>query len=295
MKTLTEHLLPQAERMDEHFARGAQRRDHALLLQARYLFRQARIAHGFVDRDAPLLTAPSWNAKLDKGKVPSYGLTLQHMHTRLRPRLIVNACPHAGDCAKVCVLDNGNGSFEAVQEARRAKVRFLVEQPLAFSYLLGYELARARDKHGHILFRPNVNSDVRWDLLIPSCFSSTLWRADVISYGYTKDPFVLDTNGWVSPNYRLAYSWNENSDGMRMADFLDAGGSIAVVTDRRKGAPLPKVIQLGEFWGLGSEIVDADLTDEWMFAEGVIGDLSAKGRARRLIGRSGFVVTTGGA
>jgi hypothetical protein len=38
-------------------------------------------------------------------------------------------------------------------------------------------------------------------------------------------------------------------------------------------------------------VVDADVTDEWMLPEGgIIGDLSAKGYARRLIGVSDFVV-----
>jgi hypothetical protein len=35
--------------------------------------------------------------------------------------------------------------------------------------------------------------------------------------------------------------------------------------------------------------VDADLSDEWLFKPGVIGDLSAKGKASTLIGKSAFV------
>jgi len=50
---------------------------------------------------------------------------------------------------------------------------------------------------------------------------------------------------------------------------------------------------LREFFGVDDSVtvVDADKTDEWMLGDGgVIGDLSAKGMARRLIGVSDFVV-----
>ncbi|MCD6056511.1 MAG: hypothetical protein K0Q89_41 [Thermomicrobiales bacterium] len=294
MKTLTDHLLPHAAAMDEYFVRGAShasRHERGLAMKLYQAYREKR---GFTGPALRLLTWPADNDKLLKGKVPSYGLTLQHTTTRVKRGLIVNACPHAGDCQKVCVLDNGNGSFEAVKEARRAKVDFLCEQPRAFAFLLGWELEAAWTRHWktNILFRPNVNSDVRWDLILPSLTNGDTLGTRVLSYGYTKDPFVLDTDGWVGATYRLAYSWNENSDQHAVFDFVERGGSVAVVTSRRKGQK-PEPIWLGGnvYW---ANVVDADLTDEWMFQEGVIGDLSAKGRARQLIGKSGFVVTTGG-
>lgn len=291
MKTITEILLPLAHKMDTALVEGA--RDWEAggssrnLRTARMLYVDHRSTnYGFEPIFQPLLTAPAHNAKLAKGSVPSYGLTLQHYVQRITKRLIVNACPHAGDCTKVCVLDNGHGSFETVQRGRRSKTAFLVQQPWAFAYLLGRELARAQAARP-ILFRPNVNSDVRWDLILPSLFSGTF--ENMTSYGYTKDPFVLDTNGWVTPSYRLAYSWNENSRWTAVETFIYRGGSVAMVTARKKGAPV------GSYITPLTRVVDADLTDEWMFQAGVIGDLSAKGRARRLIGKSGFVVTTGAA
>jgi hypothetical protein len=74
---------------------------------------------------------------------------------------------------------------------------------------------------------------------------------------------------------------------------LERGGKVAVVTSRKKGQPID-VEALREFFGIkdfGVSFVDADKTDEWMLSEGaVIGDLSAKGKARQLIGDSTFVV-----
>ena len=70
-------------------------------------------------------------------------------------------------------------------------------------------------------------------------------------------------------------------EGGEPGPVLDRGGSVAVVTDRKPTAPITQ-------WST-VPVVDADLTDEWIFRSGVIGDLSAKGKARKLIGRSGFV------
>jgi hypothetical protein len=271
MKTLTDHLLPHAETMDEYFRRGALRANRHERGLAMKLYQAYREKRGFTGPALRLLTWPGDNAKLLRGKKPSFGTTLQHTTTRVKRGLVVNACPHAGDCQKVCVMDNGNGGYVGVQDARRAKVDFLCEQPRAFAYELGWELAAAAHKHGAILHRP-----------IPG----------LTNYGYTKDPFVLDTDGWITPHYRLAYSWNENTDAKAVRKFLLRGGSVAMVTSRKKGTP-----PYGKHcvWNHYFEVVDADKTDEWMFQEGVIGDLSAKGRARRLIGKSGFVVTTGAA
>lgn len=242
-----------------------------------------RADHGFQPVPAPILTPPESNLKLDKSIVPAYGITLQHHAVRLSTGKTVNACPWAGDCTAVCVLDNGSGRYSSVQRARRWKTELLARYPWAFFVLVGAETSAAIRKYGKILCRPNVNSDVAWHLVAPSLVDGTVFGDTVMFYGYTKDPVVLDSTGWITPYYRVSYSWNETSEPNRVAQFLALGGSVAMVTDRPKGAPVAQPAT-----GIA---VDADLTDEWMFDSGTIGDLSAKGRARRLIGRSGFVVT----
>lgn len=249
---------------------------------------------GFKEVYAPITTEPSANNKLDKGEVPSYGLTLQHYVVRLMVGLVVNACPWAGDCTKVCVLDSGNGRYDRVQQARRARLEFMVTKPFWFFVLLGYEVGKAVEKHGGngtgtpaapvILFRPNVNSDVQWEKIAPSLVDGSIFGNDVLFYGYTKDPAHLSGDGWVTDHYRVSYSWNESSPGWRVAKFLKRGGSVAVVTNRKKGQPL----RIAGFCGPEFPTVDADKTDEWMFESGVIGDLSAKGKARGI--ESDFVV-----
>ena len=106
-------------------------------------------------------------------------------------------------------------------------------------------------------------------------------------YGYSKLDYVLDTNGWLGKAYRVAYSWNEQSPSwLKVLEFLGHGGSVAVVTDRKPKTP---IAQWAPQSFLDGKVRDADLTDEWILESGVIGDLSAKGKARGLIGHSGFI------
>lgn len=238
---------------------------------------------------APLMTPPSANMKLDK--TIAYGLTIQSAHTRLLNGEWVNACPNVGHCGKVCVLKNGNGAYPTVQRARDAKTEFLAREPLTFLWMLGYELGKASRKHGHILYRPDVNSDLDWEQILGNVYATA---EAFTTYGYSKRPEVLDGTPLAS-NYTIAYSLNETTDmstnGLaRLQRWLDQGGNIAVVTDDKKGTP---VTQFAATLGLVASVVDADATDSWMLDHhGVLGRLTAKGKARALIGKSDFVRRT---
>lgn len=240
-----------------------------------------RAAVGFRPRVADLLTPPDSNLKLDKGAIPTYGLTLAHANMSG-----YRACPWLGHCEHVCVLNNGNGRYASVQMAWLWRTNMFANHPLAAIYRMGWELGRALAKFDAILFRPNVNSDLLWHRIVPS-----LGETDrMTTYGYTKNPALLSAgNGWVG-GIRYAYSWNESANLERVRGFLAAGGAVAIVTNRRpKTAVDPDAVRAAV--GSSVAVVDADATDEWMIADGVIGDLSAKGKARELIGRSGFVLS----
>jgi hypothetical protein len=255
--------------------------DKAQLQGAKHLWHQIRQRFNMLGAP-PLLTPPDHNAKLDKAVVPAYGLTLQHYVQKLTTGLTINACPSAGDCTKVCVLDNGMGLYPTVQIARRARTEFFVEEPEAAGILVGNELMKAAIKYGSILFRPNVNSDVEWHKVAPSLTDGTLFGGAVRSYGYSKLPSTL-TEKVNTDFYTVAYSANEKSDWKSIDKFLAKGGNVAVVTSRKPHSPVTQ-------WYGKIKVVDADKTDEWMLGGiGLIGDLSAKGKARALVGKSGFV------
>ena len=289
MRTLTGYLgrLNPGD-FDQYIRLGASSANRRVTMKwHQETYAEVRQRYGFsATLGSPLLTAPADNMKLDKSSVPAYGITLQHYVQKLSDGLTINACPNAGDCTKACVLDNGNGRYDAVQRARRAKTEFLAYHPLSFAFLLGRELALAVRRDGGIFLRPNVNSDVEWETIAPALCNGETFGQSITLYGYTKMRKVLDTDGWLGRSYRVAYSLSEKDgpfDMVRVVDFLARGGSVAQVTNRKPKQPVAEV--------RGATRMDADLTDEWIFGSGVIGDLSAKGKARQLIGVSEFVNT----
>lgn len=247
--------------------------------------KEVRQEQGFNPVVADLLTAPQFNLKLNGSKVATYGMTLAHADIS-----DYELCAWRGDCTKVCVLNNGNGRYDSVRKAWIWRTHLWGKYPSVAAYRLGWELGRAVVKHGEILFRPDVNSDLSWH----KCLTSLGELPHVTVYGYTKNPARLAHNSdEIYGNFNYCYSWNENSNVDKVRRHLERGGKVAVVTSRKKGEPInPDALR--EFFGIkdfGMSFVDADKTDEWMLSEGaVIGDLSAKGKARQLIGDSTFVV-----
>jgi hypothetical protein len=243
---------------------------------------------GFKPVYMPMLTAPDDNTKLRGASVPSFGLTLAH--ERLHEHL--NLCPWSGDCAKVCVLNTGKGAYDSVRRAWLWRTDLFWKYPSTAVMALGYELGQAVRKHGRILFRPDVNSDLSWHKFLPEL--GTLKGVTV--YGYSKNPRILGAYQYLwTIGFNYAYSHNEGSDLVRERILLKNGGKIAVVTDRKKYEPVNRDA-LRSFFSVDKDVdvVDGDISDQWMLSDRpVIGDLSAKGSARKLIGKSGFVVTVG--
>ena len=237
--------------------------------------RSASIAHrvrrGFAERSADMLTPPAANTKLAKGATPSYGLTIQSHAMTLSDGTRVNGCPWAGLCVTVCVLNRGHGQRSSVQSARDWRTDFLALDPLAALTMIGAELRRGVMKHGKILFRPNVNSDLIWRDIVGDALRGL---DGVTSYGYSKRPIGGDAIGadWERLHGldHVAYSASEKSNGRSIDRHLAAGGTVAVVTDRRPHEPIAQ-------WHTVGTVVDADTTDEWLIgAPSTIGDLSYK-------------------
>ena len=248
----------------------------AAFRDARKLWAEFREEHGF-KYDAPkLLTYPANQAKLKKSEVFTVGLTLQHANVAG-----VETCPWRGECASICVLDNGNGRYENTQRARNIKTQFLYQHPNAFMILLGHELRGLSANYGRVLVRLNVNSDLRWYRILPDLVNGRT-LPNVYFYDYTKNGAVLSGSGMVARNYRAVYSVNESSDLVKVRAFVARGGTAAIVTSRKKTATPPK-----HFMGL--RVVDGDSADNRYDERGVWVDLSAKGKARALIGKSEFV------
>lgn len=227
----------------------------------------------------------SSNAKIAKNETATVSLTLQSAKAAVvifnGTEWILNTCTSSGLCGALCVLKHGKGSLPAVIRARNWRTWCLVRYPELFAVLLAHELDSAGAKHGKVLARLNVNSDLAWHL-VPELFDTP----SLMAYDYTKHETVLLTkSGWVLPNYRLVYSVNERSDDLLVAEFLDRGGSVAMVTNRAKGTAAYKRLT---FAGKRYRVEDGDVSDNrFDTPKRTIVDLYAKGKARSR--RSRFV------
>lgn len=267
-----------------HGRKGGRLIDDPAGREARAIVPMVRAGRGFSPVAAfALLTPPDAQHKLDMAAVASYGLTLAHADVSG-----FELCSwRTAACTQVCVLLNGNGRYDSVQRAWQWRTDLFTQHPRVAVWLLGYELGKSVRKHGRVLFRPDVNSDAAFHRWLPAL--GTLRGVRV--YGYTKNPATLSAQ---VAGFTYAYSWNEDSDRERVRAHLLAGGRVAVVTSRRKGRPVD-ADALRAFFNVPDtvRVADADATDEWMLARGrtgIIGDLTAKGKARALVGVSGFVV-----
>jgi hypothetical protein len=151
----------------------------------------------------------------------------------------------------------------------------LSESPEAFVSILASEIRRAVKKHGSILVRLNVASDLRWEYIAPGLFDIP----GASFYDYTKAP---RKHRGTHPNYRLTFSVSERDRSVAEAlTYLQSGGTAAVVFDIRKGHDLPKT------WN-GFAVIDGDVTDARVFdPDGVIVGLRSKADGRK--DSTGFV------
>ncbi len=237
--------------------------------EARHAWLAARLAQGW-KAEAPFLTPPAGNTKLNKNELRTYGLALAP-HRQSGHNVCINSTPV---CRIGCVSYAGRGSYSTVQEARNLRTRFLHECPEAAVGLMRGELIKAVRKYGSIAARLNTFSDLAWETMAPSLFDID----NVSFYDYTKR--------WdreTSAAYHLTYSRTERTPNDTVVEAIDSGRNVAVVfhTDRVKG-PLPQE------W-LGIRVVDGDQDDSrFLDPAGVIVGLRAKGSMRR--DTSGFAV-----
>lgn len=226
------------------------------------------------------------NPKTLKGEKDGYLTYILH----LSPSDVAgvgNMCPKATPgCKAACLNTAGQGGMfkpgmttNHVQEARKRKTRFFVEDRAGFMAQLAVDIEKAikqaAKKDMVPVFRLNGTSDLSWGKY-PVGGAANIFALfpDVQFYDYTK---ILGRKTAALPNYHLTFS---QADG-NLADVVEAvkqGYNVATVF--RKVLPTTH---------LGLPVVDGD-EDDLRFLDHtqcVIG-LKAKGRARK--DTSGFVI-----
>ena len=217
------------------------------------------------------------NAKTRKGIAFKYTTAIIY----LSPAKISgkNLCPHASEgCELACLNTSGRGAMKKIQDARKKKTLFFLNQKDLFLAQLKNEinsfLKSSKKKEINPCVRLNGTSDLPWHNIgnIMQEFS------DIQFYDYTPNlnRMMQFLKGELPANYHLTFSRKENND---TACFyvLANGGNVAMVFDE-----IPSTYK-------GFEVVNGDESDlRFLDKKGVIVGLKAKGKGVK--DKSGFVI-----
>jgi hypothetical protein len=250
---------------------GLSKSDLPSLDEARALWADVRVAHGFkATGKTALLAPPDANTKIHKNAVATWSLTLVPADLSHK----WNVCTWATQqCRKACVMWTAGRQYDSVRRGRLARTAFLAQHPAAFLAILTDEVRRLEARGVPFGLRLNVASDLRWENIAPWIFDGVNVRA----YDYTKAP------SRVTPeNYRITFSHHEFRDDAWIVETIAAGHNVAMVFDVPKHQ-LPATY-------LGIPVIDGDLTDyRYGDPSGVIVGLAAKGAAKGTGGDGQFV------
>lgn len=228
------------------------------------------------------------NAKTIKGE--KYGIKTGILYLMPAEQSGVQLCPMAktAGCEKACLFTAGRGAMSNVMLSRLRKTLYFNQYRELFMHQLQNELirerAKAKRKGYKLIVRLNGTSDIRWENIAVSGYTSIMQAfPDIQFYDYTK----LANRKNVPANYDLTFSYSGvPAYAPYVSKAVANGERIAVVFRNR--AIVEAMLANGETF-LGLPIVDGDNSDiRHLEPKGVIVALYAKGPARK--DQSGFVV-----
>lgn len=212
-------------------------------------WRAARVAVGASDSAPDLLTGASGDVsgqtKLAKGKGARIaGLTLSPAEeiaaiaNRVKDFDLsdANACDfYTPQCRDLCLKGTGRQAFDYAALARMARTYFLIKYPNSFATLVVHELDKAAKKYGPLDFRPDILSDLSWDVFMP-------WLADLgsvhVVYGYTKN--LRKARRWQAlDGWHVTFSASERTNADRIKEIVGDGINVAIPVDLGKKDALP--------------------------------------------------------
>ena len=223
-----------------------------------------------------LLANGATNAKLAKSVTESFIMYLSPYTNNSKG---VNLCPFASEgCAAACLNTAGRGAFNNVQEARKRKTEWLLNDRKGFYTQLASEISylnqKAFRKGEQFAIRLNGTSDIDHLDMIRR-YTGIEWNSfgNIIFYDYTKSKKRY--LHYFGTAYSLTFSRSEENE-KEVTEVLRKGGKVAIVFN----GVIPETYK-------GFKVINGDATDERFKDHGHIVGLSAKGRAKKDV--SGFV------
>lgn len=176
-------------------------------------------------------------------------------------------CTNDETCRRVCVVgESARGRWESIRLARLVRAILLQRDPGAFLAIVRRDLAREAGA-GRSAFRPNANSDIRWEIVAPE-LADYAAAVGMAQYDYTKRRARV---GFVQPNYRTTYSATRATREATVRSIIGRGDTVTMVFPTVGKGNVPTV------WR-GIPVINGDVTDNrFTDPRGVIVGLSAKG------------------
>ena len=172
------------------------------------------------------------NHKTIKGEKLGYITYIMYLSPFTDNSKGINLCPHASvGCSKACLFKSGfGGMYDAVQEGRRNKTEWYLENRKEFMLQLVKEINSAVVKHKDkaiVTIRLNGTSDIRFEKIKVSEGKNIFELfPDVQFYDYTKNPQRF--KGDMPSNYHLTFSRSEENHDIAMK-LLSKGVNVAIV------------------------------------------------------------------
>jgi hypothetical protein len=217
------------------------------------------------------------NAKTRKGIAFKYTTAIIY----LSPAKISgkNLCPHASEgCELACLNTSGRGAMKKIQDARKKKTLFFLNQKDLFLAQLKNEinsfLKSSKKKEINPCIRLNGTSDLPWHNIgnVMQEFSHVQF------YDYTPNVgrMIQFLKGELPSNYHLTFSRKEDNEA-QCDLILSMGGNVATVFDK-----IPSSYK-------GYKVINGDESDlRFLDEKGVIVGLKAKGKGKK--DETGFVI-----
>lgn len=212
------------------------------------------------------------NAKTIKGEKKGITTYIMYLAPHTQNSKGINLCSHASKgCAKACLFGSGAARFEDVQNGKRNKTEWYLDNRSEFLLQLDKEISKAELVHGAIqgekvykkngidvlrykdfAVRLNGTSDIPFEKFkIRDNKNIFELHPNVQFYDYTKNHLRMEKE--LPSNYHLTFSMSEDNKA-KCFELLGKGKNVAMVFGIKKSGELPTEYQ-------GYKVINGDETD----------------------------------
>jgi len=215
------------------------------------------------------------NMKTVKGEKLGYTTYIMYLAPHTQNSKGINLCSHASKgCAKACLFSSGAARFNRVQQGKRDKTEWFLDNRVEFLNKLDSEITAIKNKAKHQtsenipVIRLNGTSDIPFEKFkIRKGKNIFELHPTIQFYDYTKNPIRFEKE--LPSNYHLTFSQSEDNKA-KAIELLSSGKNVAIVFGVKKESELPTTYK-------GFKVINGDENDlRFLDENGVIVGLKYK-------------------